>query len=111
MYAVGSARLQVSQPRTPCWKLERRWGVPGLVERVIETGRHGWFFRVLAEGVVEPGQPLVRLDHPLPGWSIAAVGAIKHGREHDPRGAAELARCELLAPACREAMAKLAERK
>ena len=40
---------------------------------------------------------------------MARVGAIKHGRAADPAGAAELACCELLAPDCRAAMAKLAK--
>ena len=29
-YAIGGARLQVSQPRLPCWKLARRWDLPDL---------------------------------------------------------------------------------
>jgi MOSC domain-containing protein YiiM len=108
IYTVGSVRLQVAQPRTPCWKLERRWNQPGLVERVLATGRHGWFFRVLTEGEVVAGQRLRRIDRPLPAWPIARVAAIKHRRQHDPDAAAELAACELLAPDCRAALAKLA---
>ncbi len=108
VYAVGDAIVQVSQPRTPCWKLARRWRQADLVERVLATGRHGWFFRVLEEGHVSPGQCLALRDRPLPAWSMARVGAIKHGREVDSAGAAELAYCEMLAPDCRAAMAKLA---
>ena len=108
VYAVGGAIVQVSQPRTPCWKLARRWRQADLVERVLATGRHGWFFRVLQEGYVSPGQCLALRDRPLPAWSMARVGAIKHGREADCAGAAELACCEMLAPGCRAAMAKLA---
>ncbi len=109
VYAVGGAIVQVSQPRTPCWKLARRWRQADLVERVLASGRHGWFFRVLQEGYVSPGQCLALRDRPLPTWPMARVSAIKHGRELDPAGAAELACCELLAPDCRAAMAKLAE--
>ncbi len=60
-YAIGEARVQVSQPRGPCWKIERRWRLPGLTARVRETGRTGWYVRVLIEGAVEAGMPLVLL--------------------------------------------------
>ena len=41
VFAVGDARIQVSQPRGPCWKLERRWRIPDLIARVRDTGRGG----------------------------------------------------------------------
>lgn len=78
VFEVGGARLQVSQPRTPCWKLERLWDWPGLVERVIETGRHGWFFRVLREGEVAAGQSMHLLERPLAQWPIARIATLKH---------------------------------
>src|SRR5262249_2606205 len=56
VFQLGSAKLQVSQPRFPCWKLERKWRRPGLAARVVETGRTGWYFRVLETGAVEGGQ-------------------------------------------------------
>ncbi len=38
IYQVGEAWIQVSQPRLPCWKLDRRWGVKGLARRVGDAG-------------------------------------------------------------------------
>ena len=57
-FVIGEARVQVSQPRAPCWKLARRWRLPDLPKRVVQTGRTGWYFRVLREGLVESGQLL-----------------------------------------------------
>jgi MOSC domain-containing protein YiiM len=56
IYAIGDARVQVSQLRGPCFKLARRVGRRDMVERVLETGRSGWYVRVLAPGFVEAGQ-------------------------------------------------------
>ena len=53
VYEVGEAVVQVSQPRGPCANISRRWERPDLVRRVEESGRHGWYLRVLQEGVVE----------------------------------------------------------
>src|SRR3954447_26270036 len=38
VYLVGGATVQVSQPRQPCWKLARRWGLKDLPARVQQTG-------------------------------------------------------------------------
>src|SRR5215213_11126937 len=54
-YAAGDAHFQVTGPRYPCVKISRRWGIPTLTARVAETGRTGWYCRVLQEGWVESG--------------------------------------------------------
>ena len=57
VWKIGTAVVQVSQPRQPCWKLARRWKIKTLTLQVQQTGRTGWYFRVLTEGVVAPGAP------------------------------------------------------
>ncbi len=52
IYDVGSARVQVSQPRSPCRTLARRWQRPDLPKRVVQSGRSGWYLRVLRVGRV-----------------------------------------------------------
>jgi MOSC domain-containing protein YiiM len=47
----GSAVLQISQGRQPCWKLNKRFGLDEMAFAVQKTGRTGWYFRVLQEGV------------------------------------------------------------
>lgn len=104
-YAVGEARVQVSQPRQPCWKLARRWRIKDLTALVERSGRTGWYFRVLAEGEVAAGLPLILLDRPYPQWTIARANAIMRRRKTDP-DAAELAACPLLAESWRATLGK-----
>ncbi len=78
VYAIGNARVQVSQPRQPCWKLARRWRMNELVAMVIANGRSGWYLRVLEEGDVEPGMPLTLLDRPEESWPVARANHILH---------------------------------
>jgi MOSC domain-containing protein YiiM len=61
-FAVGEAVVQVSQPRAPCFKLSGRHGLPRLAVWVRQTGRTGCYLRVLQEGFVAPGDPLVALE-------------------------------------------------
>lgn len=75
IFALGSALLQIAQPRTPCWKIDTRCGVDGVAAFVAEHGIAGWYFRVLAPGVCVAGDVLTHLERP-PG----AVGLAHFNR-------------------------------
>jgi MOSC domain-containing protein YiiM len=91
VYALGDVRVQVSQPRQPCWKLARRWRIRDFAAQVVTSGRTGWYFRVLEEGVVSPGIPIRRLERPHPEWSVAAANLAMHGRPVDVQASRRLA--------------------
>src|SRR3546814_7054841 len=42
VYALGSARIQLNQPRSPCWEIDARYGVDGLTQFVADQGVAGW---------------------------------------------------------------------
>jgi MOSC domain-containing protein YiiM len=97
VYAVGGARVQVSQPRIPCWKIARRWRRKDLSARVQATGRTGWYLRVLDEGAVAPGDEFGLLERPHPEWTVARANRamyVLRTRE----AVLELAACPALAP-------------
>ena len=60
----GDALLEVSQPRWPCHKLIRYRGTEEAAQLLVETGRCGWYLRVLREGQVPVDGPLEVLDRP-----------------------------------------------
>lgn len=47
----GDVRLQICQPRFPCYKLGVALGEPGIVRALVKSGRTGWYFRVLTTGL------------------------------------------------------------
>lgn len=102
IFAIGEARIQVSQPRTPCWKLSRRWRIKDLSAQVETVGRAGWYHRVLVEGYVEAGLPLTLVDRFFPQWTVARVFEIMHHQPTDLKAAVVLAACPLLSPGWRE---------
>lgn len=73
IYRLGTARVQVSQPRSPCWKLNTRFGIPDLAQRVQDSQRCGWLYRVLDTGEISPGDRIELLERPHPDCSVAAV--------------------------------------
>lgn len=65
VWEVGQALLEVSEPRTPCWKLAEKVGEPGFMKRFVAAERPGTYLRVLREGEVAAGDP-VRVLAPPP---------------------------------------------
>lgn len=78
LYAIGEARIRVSGPRYPCWKIERRWSIEGLTDRVAQTGRTGWYCSTVQEGMVEPGLPILLIERPYPSWTMALINRLVH---------------------------------
>lgn len=94
-FRLGTALIEVSQPRQPCWKIEHRFGHKGMVARIIETGRCGWYFRVIETGEVAAGDSLERVATGAADWSVARVfHAIIGGKAN----AAEFAELAALVP-------------
>jgi MOSC domain-containing protein YiiM len=52
VWAWGDALVQVSQPRMPCFKLAMKTGRKDIAPAMIDTGRSGWYLRVLRTGEV-----------------------------------------------------------
>ena len=61
VFDVGGARVQVTMPRTPCAKLGMRMGFMAFVRDFRASGRSGFYLRVLREGLVAPGDAIVRV--------------------------------------------------
>ena len=106
VYQIGDAVLQVSQPRGPCWKISRRWGIPDLLARVQNTGRTGWYFRVLQEGGVQAGDAVYPVSRVHPDLSISVVSGVVNAKQPDLAMIKKLADCEELAQGWRDKAAK-----
>jgi len=64
-WAWGTAVLEVCQPRWPCHKLIRLRGTAEAAELLVDTGRCGWYLRVLEEGRVPVDGPIEVLSRPV----------------------------------------------
>jgi MOSC domain-containing protein YiiM len=58
IWRLGSARLQVCQPRNPCWKIDDKFNTDGMAAYIAEHRLTGWYWRVLTPGVAAPGDTL-----------------------------------------------------
>jgi MOSC domain-containing protein YiiM len=62
VFAMGSATLRVTQPRTPCAKLGLRMGSMRFVRAFAAAGRPGFYLGVVEEGSVEAGDVITRIS-------------------------------------------------
>ena len=77
-WRVGSARLQIAHVRIPCqtfkgWMDHTGHDATSWVRRFAAAARPGPYFRVLEEGTVEAGDPIVVLDRPGHGVTVATM--------------------------------------
>ena len=96
-FEAGEAIVQVSQPRAPCWKLARRWGIKQLTALVADNGRTGWYLRVVREGHLEAGRPYRLIERPHPEWTVMRATRVMQNRRREMSSANELARLPELA--------------
>lgn len=78
-FRAGSALLEVSQPRIPCFKLAARMGDPAFAKPFLRSGRTGFYLRVIEEGTVEAGDPVVRERAATGSMSVREVAALLDG--------------------------------
>lgn len=90
-YRVGTALVQVSQPRQPCFKLARKHNEPRMIEWVNERAFCGFYFRVLQTGEVEAGDALELVDRRYADMTVQRMMRIRLGDEGGELEAARLA--------------------
>ena len=70
---MGTALLEVSQPRLPCFKLAARSGEPAIARPMLKGGRTGWYLRVVEEGVVTAGDAIAPAGGPEGSMTVHEI--------------------------------------
>lgn len=107
-FAIGSAVVEVSQPRSPCFKLGVRLEDPQMPSRIVAASRPGFYLRVLEEGTVEAGNVFERVRREEGSLSVAVVNDL-YWRDHaDPERLARASAIEALSEGWRIGFSELA---
>lgn len=85
VFRIGSCRVQVSQPRSPCWKINHKFGEAGLSRAVAERGLTGWYYRVLEQGWIERGDAFELIERN--GRALSLGRLWRTSLEHRPAAA------------------------
>lgn len=105
-FRIGSALLEVSQPRFPCFKLGIRMGDSGFVKGFLQSRRLGFYLRVIEEGAVCAGDAIERTAQGV--HTVRAVCDITFARPRDEAGRERLFADEKLAGAWKNLMREFA---
>jgi MOSC domain-containing protein YiiM len=81
-WLVGTAVLEVSEPRFPCFKLGIRMGDSAFVDRFDEASRFGTYLRIVTPGEVAAGDAIERQAGPSGGVTIGDL--VEADREPTP---------------------------
>ena len=84
LFAVGSAILQVTQPRSPCFKLGLRMNDPKFVKTFLRSGRPGFYFGIVQAGDIGSGDELVRIERGETDITVHEVWELSYGGKDDP---------------------------
>jgi MOSC domain-containing protein YiiM len=83
-FAIGTAVLQVTQPRLPCSKLAAKFGREGMIKRFLESRRTGFYVRVLREGSLLAGDRIERLQEEPQRVTIRELTDLYTAKEREP---------------------------
>jgi len=81
---AGSAILQVTQPRMPCYKLELRFNRDDMIKRFLVSGRSGFYLSVIEPGAVGAGSTVEILDRDPDSVTISDIVRLYLGQARDP---------------------------
>jgi MOSC domain-containing protein YiiM len=98
VFRVGGVRIQVSQPRSPCWKIDCKFAATGMARLIAERGITGWYYRVLAPGSIGAGDTLELLDRNAEPVSLSRLWRAQIDRRPAIEELHQLARTPGLAP-------------
>ncbi len=105
VFQVGTAVLQITQPRVPCYKLGIRFNTPQFPKLFMASSHTGYYFRVLQEGVVEAGDKIHRLQEDPIQLSVRDIFQLMYYQVDDLKTAERALQIEALAPGWRDAFA------
>jgi MOSC domain-containing protein YiiM len=79
-WRIGTARLRVTEPRIPCFKLGVRMGDAGFVERFAAAARPGSYLAIDGEGDIGADDPIELLHRPDHEVTVGMVERAYHGQ-------------------------------
>jgi len=69
-FQIGTALVEVTQGRQPCWKLGHFFNDSSMVKAVVNTAKGGWYYRVIERGNIRQGDVIELIERPFPVVSV-----------------------------------------
>jgi len=106
-YQIGSALFEATQPRVTCYRVGIRMNEPRMPALLTSSGRPGFYFRVLQEGVVGAGDEIRKVGEAETRMSVAEINALLYSPDHARDRLERALRIEALSPGWRSSFEAL----
>ena len=106
VFRIGTALVEVSQPRVPCFKLGLKMGIPTFPKQFLASERSGFYLRVLEAGEVGAGDVIERVKVGPKRLTVKAVHHLLYFDSRNLEGIHEVLGVSALADSWRESFEK-----
>jgi MOSC domain-containing protein YiiM/ferredoxin-NADP reductase/ferredoxin len=100
-YRIGTALFEVTQPRTTCYRVGIRMDEPQMAALLTSSGHPGFYLRVLEEGEVGAGDPILLITRGPQRMTVAQVNALLYSSHHPRDQLERVLRIPALSPGWR----------
>jgi len=100
-FQIGSALFEVTQPRVTCYRVGIRTNEPRMPALLTSSGRPGFYFRVLREGMMGAGDEIVKMGEANERMTVAEINALLYSPNHARDRLERALRIEALSPGWR----------
>jgi MOSC domain-containing protein YiiM len=70
IFQLGTAKLQLTIPRSPCGTINMGYENNKVLKNIIDSGHFGWFYRILETGEIKKGDTLELIERPYPNINL-----------------------------------------
>ena len=106
VFQIGEAKVQCTQPRQPCHKLNKVFDFQAMACRVQTTGFSGWYFRVIQPGWVTAGEEIIRVTEDPKQITVDMANDLMHTNKKDWQGIRDILSVSALSESWRETFEK-----
>ena len=100
-FQIGSALFEITQPRVTCYRVGIRTDEPRMPALLTSSGRPGFYFRVLREGMVGARDEIVKMGEANERMTVAEINALLYSPHHERDRLQRALRIEALSPGWR----------
>jgi MOSC domain-containing protein YiiM len=102
VHRIGTALLQACQPRQPCFKFDLLHGGAPVANAMLKSLQSGWYYRVLAPGILQSGDTVELHQRPNPDFPFIRLVEFVYRKQSAHEELTRMAGMEGLATQWRE---------
>ena len=73
---IGQCKVQITQPRQPCWKLSANTDEKNMTNFIFNSGLTGWYAKVLEEGIISQNDEVILEKRAYPNLNIKKLNQL-----------------------------------